>query len=199
MCANWLSPVSNFRIMALVSMQVKNIIWKCNGITVDLLFGRFYHRTYSLCANTGTLADIVSSHPFKELKVHSPIGITSVNDNKGFENRNKHYIVTYKGVRQYCNGQKTTILESNATFKDFQNVLTVTKKGEEETDLYPDEFTSDSEGIDIDIVVKKAGNILRDNIGIDFQRKPSQELLFRTLVTQQLNNHNLWIKVNRLN
>ena len=199
MCANWLSPVSNFRIMALVSMQVKNIIWKCNGITVDLLFGRFYHRTYSLCANTGTLADIVSSDLFKELKVPSLIGITSVNDNKGFENRNKHYIVKYKGVRQYCNGQKTTILESNATFKDFQNVLTVTKKGEEETDLYPDEFTSDSEGIDIDIVVKKAGNILRDNIGIDFQRKPSQELLFRTLVTQQLNNHNLWIKVNRLN
>ena len=195
MCTNSLSPVSNFRIMALVSsMQAKNIIWKCNSITVDLVIGRFYHTTYSLCSSIKTRANTINSDLFKDLKAQNPTEITSV-QKKGLENRNKRDIVKFKGVRQYSNGQNITIPKSNTTFKDFRNVLTVTKQGEEETDFFSDEFISNSEVTDIEIVVKKAEHILRNSTGIDFRRKPSQEMLFRTLVTQQLDNHNLWIKV----
>ena len=105
------------------------------------------------------------------------------------KSRNKNY-----EIRQYSSDYNNLQVESNLSFKDFQNVINISEKGD------PDEINSIpleaiDEDTDINDVIQRALKILNKRGNIDFKKNPQQQILLKTILSHQPEFHKYWLSV----
>ena len=163
------------------SVQLKNIMRKCNSTTMDLLIRSSSCRTYSTYSSLqfGRSTNSCYRKDLRKdlIKIKFP-QYMPLNIRYSFQNHDR--------IRQYSNEQNITLPESAPAY--------ITKKVDDPNEYSSNEKLNDVL-MDIDITVDNACKVLMEKIGKNLIRKPRFKAFLRTLLTQQPDNHELWIEV----
>ena len=115
--------------------------------------------------------------------------------------KKQYYLKLYKNIdtkfeRSYCD-QKNREDESNLSFKDFQNVIDISQKGDPDLGNFR-KLPMTGEHMNIDIEIEKALKILAERDDINYKDKTKHTRIINNVMRQLPEYSNLWISVSIL-